>query len=69
LKGTNMTIAIKITNADSRETAVVAVKRQFVVDGQATEDCEQLLELKGGEETTCHVHSGQRLVVEEVKNG
>lgn len=62
-----MTIAIKIANTDSRENAVVVVKHQSP-DGTPVAGTPDT-ELKGGEETAKYVHSGQRLVVEEIKNG
>ena len=62
-----MTIAIKITNADTRETAIVAVKVKST-DGREDHGTQDV-QLKGGEETTKYVHSGQILVVEEIKNG
>ena len=63
-----MTIAIKITNTDSRAEAIVAVKVQSTEFERASGG-EDVTKLKGGEEVEKYVHSGQRLVVEEVKNG
>ena len=62
-----MTIAIKVINTDSRENAIVAVKTQSLA-GDAIVGVPDT-NLRGGEETTKYVHSGQRLVVEEIRNG
>lgn len=62
-----MTICIGIKNLDSRENAIVAVKVQ-TPDGHPVAGSPDT-ELKGGEETDKYVHSGQKLVVEEIKNG
>lgn len=59
-----MTIAIKITNDDSRETAIVEVGR---VNQDATNT--PVAQLKGGESVTDYVHSGQSLTVKEIQNG
>jgi len=62
-----MTISIKIKNTDSRENAIVAVLTQSP-GGEPTE-WNPPIRLKGGEETEKCVHSGQKLIVEEIKNG
>jgi|JI10StandDraft_1071094.scaffolds.fasta_scaffold10096_11 hypothetical protein len=62
-----MTISICIRNTDTRREAIVAVKIQTPA-GEPIAGCPDT-ELKGGDEATKYVHSGQRLVVEEVKNG
>jgi len=62
-----MTIRIGVKNLDNRADAIVAVKRQDA-KGQPISGAEDK-KLKGGEETEEYVHAGQRLVVEEVKNG
>jgi len=65
-----MTIAIKITNQDSRETAVVAVEERNP-DGSEMPGGRRV-ELKGGESTgdqDFYVHDGQQIVVSEVENG
>lgn len=62
-----MTIGIKITNTDSRQEAIVAVKVQDE-NGEPVSGSPDTL-LKGGEEVEKYVHSTQRLVVEEIKNG
>lgn len=62
-----MTIRIGVKNMDSRENAIVAVKVQTPNGDPVPGNPDT--ELKGGEETDKYVHSGQRLVVEELKNG
>ncbi len=62
-----MTIQIKVKNLDSRPEAIVTVKVQDL-DGKPNAGNPDT-ELKGGEEVDKYVHSTQRLVVEEVKNG
>ena len=65
-----MTIKIRITNDDSRETAIVEVKTvnrgvqslMPIVNRPGTK-------LKGGESTEVYVYDGQSLVVEEFENG
>lgn len=65
-----MTIAIKITNSDSRETAVVKVCEVNPNPGRSMIPfITKRAELKGGESTELYVHSGQSLIVEEVRNG
>lgn len=60
-----MTISIKVSNTDSRENAVVVVKRQST-QGEPVAGCPDI-ELSGGKDVEVHVHSTQRLVVEEVR--
>lgn len=62
-----MTISIKIKNTDSRAEAIVTVKTQ--APGGEPTDWNPPIMLKGGEEVEKYVHSGQKLIVEEVKNG
>lgn len=65
-----MTIAIKITNEDSREKAVVEVKTASPVTKSLFPKLDNLpRSLRGGESVTMYVHSGQSLVVEELENG
>jgi hypothetical protein len=62
-----VTIQIGVKNLDSREGAIVVVKAQ-TADGKAVEGSMETT-LRGGEEAETYVHAGQRLVVEEVRNG
>jgi hypothetical protein len=62
-----VTIQIGVKNLDSRENAIVAVKVQ--TPGGEPVAGNPDTELKGGEGTEKYVHDGQRLVVEEVRNG
>lgn len=61
-----MTISVKVQNSDSRENAVIVVKRQSV-EGKELSHCPDI-HLTGGKEVEVHVHSTQRLVVEEVRS-
>lgn len=56
-----MTIRIKVTNEDSRESAVVGVQLTF--DGKTQES---VVELKGGESHETYVHSSQQVLVKEI---
>ena len=62
-----MTIQLKITNEDSRENAIVSVTNCNAdgsdMEGAATH------QLKGGEDCTVYVHSGQGARITEVQNG
>lgn len=65
-----MTIAIKITNEDIRENAIVevrtvnsGVKSVLPITNRPGQ------QLKGGESLTQLVHSTQSLIVEEIQNG
>lgn len=65
-----MTISIKVTNSDTRETAIVSVEA-VNADGSEQPGGKRV-ELKGGESTgdnDFYVHGGQALVVKEVQNG
>ena len=62
-----MTIQIGVINKDSRETAIVAVKVQ-TPSGEPVPGNPDV-ELKGGQSIDKYVHSGQRLLVEEIQNG
>ena len=62
-----MTIQIGVINKDSRENAIVAVKVQTPAGEPVSGNPDT--ELKGGESCDKYVHSGQRLVVEEIENG
>ena len=62
-----MTISIKIVNSDSRENAIVAVKTQ--APGGIPTDWNPPIRLKGGEGVEQYVHSGQQLIIEEIRNG
>jgi len=71
-----MTIAIKITNSDSRETAIVKVSKIIGEEVRGAIDNQELKitrvghqELKGGESLEWYVHSRESILVEEVKNG
>ena len=64
-----MTIAIKITNEDSREKAVVRVDSLHTKAKSLLPLASSRHELKGGESITAYVHSGQSICVEEVENG
>lgn len=62
-----MTIAIKITNDDSRRTAIVSVnginpESSIPIKGFP------VTVLQGGESTTTYVHSTQSLLIEELEN-
>jgi hypothetical protein len=63
----SVTIQIGVKNLDSRDGAIVVVKAQ-TADGKPVEGSMDT-DLRGGEETEKWVHVGQRLVVEEVRNG
>lgn len=64
-----MTIAIKVTNSDSRENAIVEVRRARTQDKSRLPFVEPAKQLKGGESVTEYVHSGQSLIIEEIQNG
>ena len=65
-----MTIAIRIENADTRDTAIVEVKT-------VNKGVKSLMpivnspgkKLKGKESTVEYVYDGQSLLIEEVQNG
>ena len=59
-----MTIKLTVTNDDTRENAVVEVKRHF--DNGLVETIKKL---KGGESTTVWIHRDVKVVVEEIQNG
>lgn len=57
-----MTIHVSVFNKDTRETAVISVKQV------SPENVEQKsTDLKGGEGTEVYVHSGCKLIIEEVE--
>ncbi len=64
-----MTIAIKISNEDSRENAIVRVGTLYSKAKSLLPIVTNKRELQGGESITEYVHSGQIIVVEEVENG
>lgn len=65
-----MTIAIKIRNDDTRDTAVVKVNRVNAVTKSLFPKIEEPTKfLKGGEELIEFVYNGRSLIVEEVENG
>lgn len=63
-----MTIAIRVTNEDTRETAVVKVECIDPTSG-AVNVYGKTAELKGKESETFYVHSGESLRVREIQNG
>jgi len=65
----NVTIAIKITNDDSRENAIVEVRRTHRREKSMIPVVESSKQIKGGDSLTEYVHSGQSLLVEEIQNG
>jgi hypothetical protein len=60
-----MTIEVKVTNADSRESAVISVEAVSADDVQPSQKW-QVVELKGGESKVGYLHSGQQFVIKEV---
>jgi hypothetical protein len=58
-----MTIKVKISNEDARETAVISVLKQEKSDQSPAAFA---VELKGGESCEEYVHSTQQLLVKEV---
>ncbi len=69
-----MTIRIKITNEDSRQTAVVKVRelnRQTMLSDKSLMPIvrDAAPPLKGGESVDLYVHDGQSLLIEESQNG
>ena len=63
-----MTIKVSVKNEDSRETAIVAVSAISVATGEVDSSVPDK-QLKGGESCEVYVHSGQKIVVEEIRNG
>lgn len=63
-----MTIRLKIENLDSRENAIVEVRKLDAVSGTSSSS-QTFPQLKGGESCEEYVHSGQKLEVVEVQNG
>lgn len=61
-----MTIKVSVKNEDTRDGAVVVVKSVSVATGES-ESAVPAKELNAGESTEAYVHSGQRIVVEEVR--
>ena len=61
-----MTIRITVKNEDSRQGAIVIVKEQDMT-GKSISGANNV-ELRGGDSVDKYVHSGKRLVVEEVSN-
>lgn len=61
-----MTIEVIVTNIDTRENAVIVVK---TLNKEGAPSGTPEVELSGGRSKRFLVHSGQNLVVEEVKNG
>lgn len=64
-----MTIAIKITNSDSRETAIIRVSTISRQGKSLLPESTGSYELKGGESKELYIHDNLGLVVEEVQNG
>jgi hypothetical protein len=64
-----MSINVKIINDDSRPKAIIRVK---VVDQDTGNDIEggyKNIELIGGEQVTRLIHSGTKIIIEEIQNG
>ncbi len=64
-----MTIAIRIENTDSRDTAIVEVKTANAGVKSLLPIVNKGKQLKGGESLTQYVHSGQSILIEEIHNG
>ncbi len=69
-----MTIRIKVTNEDSRVTAVVKIRelhRQTMLSDKSLMPVmrDAAPPLKGGESVDLYVHEGQSLLIEESQNG
>lgn len=64
-----MTIAIKITNEDSRDKAVVSVRELRRQEKSMLPFVDSVVELQSGQSTTRYVHGTQSLIVEELENG
>lgn len=64
-----MTIAIKISNEDSRDKAVVSVRELRRQEKSMLPFVDSVIELQGGQSATRYVHSTQSLIIEELKNG
>ena len=62
-----MTIKLKITNEDTRETAVVEVSSVAAESG-APMGGENPKELKGGESAEVWIHSGKHVHIKEIRN-
>lgn len=63
-----MTIAIKVTNDDSRENAIVEVRTLCAGSGEISGGIKPV-QLSGKQSQQFLVHSGQKLEIVEVKNG
>lgn len=59
-----MTIKLIVKNDDSRENAIVEVKRVLEHGG-----IETVKKLKGGESTDVYIHEGVQVTIDEIQNG